>query len=246
MVRLFDQGRGSAVSFSSSIIAAMKPAAFVRNINRTNRGRERQSNRRNMFESHEFAEKAWERNRLVRTSALSGAPMRRGYRLWYAGRREGPKEQVRFMIGIVLVAHGRLGAEFHAALEHVAGPQKQIESIAIGPDEDVEQRRQDIISAVTKVDDGAGAVVLTDMFGGTPSNLAISVMNGSAVEVIAGVNLAMLIKLASVRKTSSLEQAAIEAHYAARKYMCVASQVLGTKPAQIEHVQQHQYYHIAK
>jgi mannose PTS system EIIA component len=146
-----------------------------------------------------------------------------------------PNEQVRSMIGIVLVSHGRLGAEFRAALEHVAGPQKQIESIAIWPDDDIEQRRQDIISAVAKVDGGAGVVVLTDMFGGTPSNLAISVMNGSAVEIIAGVNLAMLIKLASVRESSSLEQAVIQAQDAASKYIYVASQVLGAKPAQIEH-----------
>ena len=157
-----------------------------------------------------------------------------------------PNKQVRSMVGIVLVSHGRLGAEFRAALEHVAGPQKQIESIAIWPDDDIEQRRQDIISAVTKVDDGAGVVVLTDMFGGTPSNLAISVMNGSAVEVIAGVNLAMLIKLAAVRETSSLEQAVIQAQDAASKYFYVASQVLGAQPAQIEHAQQHGVYDSAQ
>jgi mannose PTS system EIIA component len=151
-----------------------------------------------------------------------------------------PNEQVRSMIGIVLVSHGRLGAEFRAALEHVAGPQKQIESIAIWPDDDIEQRRQDIISAVTKVDDGAGVVVLTDMFGGTPCNLAISVMDGSAVEVIAGVNLAMLIRLASVRETSSLEQAVIQAQDAASKYFYVASHVLGAKPAQIAHARGHE------
>jgi mannose PTS system EIIA component len=121
-----------------------------------------------------------------------------------------PNEEVRSMIGIVLVAHGHLGAEFRTALEHVLGPLKQIESIAIGLDDDIELRRQDIISDVTKVDDGAGVVVLTDMFGGTPSNLAISVMSNSVVEVIAGVNLAMLIKLASVRETSSLEQSVIQ------------------------------------
>ncbi|HET6375645.1 MAG TPA: PTS sugar transporter subunit IIA, partial [Methylocella sp.] len=101
------------------------------------------------------------------------------------------------MIGIVLVTHGRLAAELRAALEHVVGPQKQIESIEIGPEDDIEQRRQDIITAVAKADSGDGVVVLTDMFGGTPSNLAISIMNGANVEVIAGVNLPMLIKLAS-------------------------------------------------
>jgi PTS system mannose-specific IIA component len=130
------------------------------------------------------------------------------------------------MIGIILVTHGRLAAEFHAVLEHVAGPQKQIESIAIGPDDDIEQRRQDIISAVTKVDSGAGVVVLTDMFGGTPCNLAISVMNGSNIEVIAGVNLAMLIKLAAVRETLSLKQAMIQSQDAGRKHIYVASQIL--------------------
>jgi PTS system mannose-specific IIA component len=130
------------------------------------------------------------------------------------------------MIGIVLVAHGRLAAEFHAVLEHVAGPQKQIESIAVGPNDDVEQRRQDIISAITRVDRGAGVVVLTDMFGGTPCNLAISVMNGFNIEVIAGVNLAMLIKLAAARKTLSLEQVVIQAQEAGRKHIYVARQVL--------------------
>ena len=144
-----------------------------------------------------------------------------------------PNEQVRSMIGIVLVTHGRLAAEFRAALEHVVGPQEQIELITIGPDDDIEQRRQDIVSAVTKVDSGAGVVVLTDMFGGTPSNLAISIMNGSNIEVIAAVNLPMLIKLASVRETLSLEQAVIQAQDAGRKYICVTSRVLGAKPDQV-------------
>ena len=135
----------------------------------------------------------------------------------------------RSMIGIVLVTHGCLAAEFRAGLEHEAGPQKQIESIAIGPDDDIEQRRQDIVSAVTTVNSGAGVVVLTDMFGGTPSNLAISIMNGSNIEVIAAVSLPMLIKLASVRETSSLEQAVIQAQDAGRKYIYVASRVLGAK-----------------
>src|SRR5450631_2601652 len=111
------------------------------------------------------------------------------------------------MIGIVLVTHGRLASEFRAALEHVVGPQKQIESVGIGPDDDIEQRRQDIISAVAHADSGSGVVVLTDMFGGTPSNLAISIMNGSNVEVVAGINLPMLIKLASERETATLEHA---------------------------------------
>jgi PTS system mannose-specific IIA component len=149
-------------------------------------------------------------------------------------------EQVRSMIGIVLVTHGRLAAEFRAVLDHVAGPQKKIESIAIGPDDDTEQRRQEIISAVTKVDSGAGMAVLTDMFGGTPCDLAISIMNGPNIEVTAGVNLAMLIKLAAVRETSTLEQAVIQARDAGRKYIYVVSQVLSAKPEQIDHVQQHE------
>jgi mannose PTS system EIIA component len=167
-------------------------------------------------------------------SALSGHPARRCHRFRCVYRHEVPNEQVRSMIGIVLVTHGRLAAEFRAALEHVVGPQKQIESIAIGPDDDTEQRRQDIVSVITKVDSGAGVAVLTDMFGGTPSNLAISIMNGSNIEVIAAVNLPMLIKLVSVRETSSLEEAVIQAKEAGRKYICVASQVLDATPDRVE------------
>ncbi len=133
------------------------------------------------------------------------------------------------MIGMVLVAHGHLATEFRAALEHVVGPQKQIASVSIGPEDDMEQRRQDIIDAVKAVDSGRGVVVLTDMFGGTPSNLAISVMNGGRIEVIAGINLPMLIKLASVRDTSHLEQAVAQAQEAGRKYIYIASRVLGGK-----------------
>lgn len=133
------------------------------------------------------------------------------------------------MIGMVLVAHGHLATEFRAALEHVVGPQKQIASVSIGPEDDMEQRRQDIIDAVKAVDSGRGVVVLTDMFGGTPSNLAISVMNGGRIEVIAGINLPMLIKLASVRDTSNLEQAVAQAQEAGRKYIYIASRVLGGK-----------------
>jgi len=133
------------------------------------------------------------------------------------------------MIGLVLVAHGRLAAEFRAALEHVVGPQSQIETVSIGPDDDVERRRQDIVDAVAKVDDGSGVVVLTDMFGGTPSNLAISVMTAGRVEVIAGVNLPMLIKLASVRGEGRLADVIADAQDAGRKYINVASQVLSGK-----------------
>jgi PTS system mannose-specific IIA component len=133
------------------------------------------------------------------------------------------------MIGMVLVTHGHLATEFRAALEHVVGPQKQIETITIGPEDDMEQRRKDIIAAVHHVDTGAGVVVLTDMFGGTPSNLAISVMDGPQVDVVAGINLPMLIKLASVREESSLEQAVIQAQDAGRKYISVASRILSGK-----------------
>ncbi len=130
------------------------------------------------------------------------------------------------MIGMVLVTHGRLAAEFIAALEHVVGGQKSIAAVCIGPDDDMEKRRQDILSAVAEVDDGAGVVLLTDMFGGTPSNLAISIMDKAKVEVIAGVNLPMLIKLASVRHHETLTKAVASAQEAGRKYINVASRLL--------------------
>lgn len=133
------------------------------------------------------------------------------------------------MIGMVLVTHGHLATAFRAALEHVVGPQKQIATISIGPDDDIEQRRKEIVAAVKQVDSGAGVAVLTDMFGGTPSNLAISVMNDAHVEVVAGINLPMLIKLASVRDNCGLEQAVIQAQEAGRKYIYVASRVLSGK-----------------
>jgi mannose PTS system EIIA component len=130
------------------------------------------------------------------------------------------------MIGIVLVTHGRLAQEFVAALEHVVGPQTQIASVCIGPEDDMEQRRQEILRSITEVDTGEGAVLLTDMFGGTPSNLAISVMDRAKIEVIAGINLPMLIKLASLRQTETLGRAVVGAQEAGRKYTNVASQLL--------------------
>jgi PTS system mannose-specific IIA component len=130
------------------------------------------------------------------------------------------------MIGMVLVTHGRLAAEFVAALEHVVGPQLHIAAVCIGPDDDMEQRRQDILHSVGEVDTGDGVVLLTDMFGGTPSNLAISVMDRGKVEVIAGINLPMLIKLASLRQTEPLADAVRGAQEAGRKYINVASQLL--------------------
>lgn len=131
------------------------------------------------------------------------------------------------MIGMVLVTHGRLAEEFIAATEHVVGAQQNIQAICIGPDDDMEQRRLEILEAVKTVNTGDGVVLLTDMFGGTPSNLAISIMEKGKVEVIAGINLPMLIKLASVRQSVSLDEAVEAAREAGLKYINVASQILG-------------------
>ena len=130
------------------------------------------------------------------------------------------------MIGLVIVTHGRLAQEFISAMEHVVGPQIAVEAICIGPDDDMERRRQEILAACGRVEQGQGVVLLTDMFGGTPSNLAISVMDQTRAEVIAGLNLPMLIKLASVRGRVSLEEAVAAAQEAGRKYISVASYVL--------------------
>ncbi|MGH6934137.1 MAG: PTS sugar transporter subunit IIA [Dongiaceae bacterium] len=130
------------------------------------------------------------------------------------------------MIGMVLVTHGRLATEFIAALEHVVGPQKRVAAVCIGPDDDMEQRRREILDSVAKVDEGDGVVILIDMFGGTPSNLAISVLDRANVEVIAGINLPMLIKLASLRQNAKLSAAVKSAQDAGRKYINVASQLL--------------------
>ncbi len=127
------------------------------------------------------------------------------------------------------MTHGCLATEFRAALEHVVGPQKQVETVTIGPEDDMESRRKDILAAVAAADTGDGVVVLTDMFGGTPSNLAISVMEGAKVDVVAGINLPMLIKLASVREDATLEQAVVQAQEAGRKYISVASRILSGK-----------------
>ena len=130
------------------------------------------------------------------------------------------------MIGLVLVTHGRLAVELVSALEHVVGTQENIATVCIGPDDDMEQRRAEIQKSVKDVEDGNGVIVLTDMFGGTPSNLAISIMNNDKIEVIAGVNLPMLIKLASIRDADTLLGAATEAQDAGRKYINIASQLL--------------------
>lgn len=130
------------------------------------------------------------------------------------------------MIGMVLVTHGRLAEEMILALEHVVGAQVNIVAICIGPDDDMEQRRAQILDSVARAEEGNGVILLTDMFGGTPSNLAISIMDQANVEVIAGVNLPMLIKLASVRQTESLQDAAQSAQEAGRKYINIASRLL--------------------
>lgn len=133
------------------------------------------------------------------------------------------------MIGLVLVTHGKLAEEFRHAVEHVVGPQKFIETVSIGPEDDMDKRRQDILQAVAGADDGHGVIILTDMFGGTPSNLAISVMESGRIEVIAGMNLPMLIKLSGVRKSDNMASALDEAQIAGRKYINVASQLLTSK-----------------
>lgn len=135
------------------------------------------------------------------------------------------------MIGLVVVTHGKLALEFIAATEHVVGKQKAVEAICIEPEDDMEKRREDILAAVKAVDTGKGVVVLTDMFGGTPSNLAISIMGKTPVEVIAGINLPMMVKLASIRATVPLAEAVLAAQEAGRKYINVASNLLSKDPA---------------
>jgi len=129
------------------------------------------------------------------------------------------------MIGLVIVTHGRLAEEFVFAMEHVVGPQSAVEAICIGPDDDMERRRKDILAACDRVNDGAGVILLTDMFGGTPSNLAISIIDQARIEVLAGVNLPMLVKLASVRNRP-IAEAVRMAQEAGRKYITVASRIL--------------------
>ena len=149
------------------------------------------------------------------------------------------------MIGLVLVSHGRLADEFRGAVEHVMGAQEQIATVAIGPDDDIDSRRDDILAAASGVDTGQGVIICTDMFGGTPSNLAISAMGAcegaagdedvgtlaqgklpSGIEVLAGMNLPMLVKLAGVRDREGLTACALIAQEAGRKYINVASRVL--------------------
>ena len=130
------------------------------------------------------------------------------------------------MIGLVIVTHGKLAIELQRATEHVVGPQEYLETVCIGPDDDMERRREDIREAVKRVDDKNGVILLTDMFGGTPSNLAISMLSDGKVEVLAGVNLPMLIKLAEARQTVSLSEAAEKAKEAGQRYIAIASEIL--------------------
>jgi len=131
------------------------------------------------------------------------------------------------MIGMILVTHGNLAAEFVHAMEHVVGPQADVATVCIGPNDDMEQRRREIAQAVKKVDSGSGAVILTDLFGGTPSNLAISLLETGKTEVIAGINLPMLIRLAGARKDMELKKAGAAARDAGRTYITIASEFLG-------------------
>ena len=135
------------------------------------------------------------------------------------------------MIGLVLVTHGRLASEFITAMEHVVGPQDRIEAICIGPEDDMEARRNDISEAIARVNVGRGVIILTDLFGGTPSNLAISLMRSEEIEVIAGVNLPMLIRLEGARKAMEVKAAVAAAREAGRKYISVASEILGEAAA---------------
>jgi PTS system mannose-specific IIA component len=131
------------------------------------------------------------------------------------------------MIGMILVTHGRLAEEFVHAMEHVVGAQPDVATVCIGPQDDMEQRRKDIARAIKQVDSGSGAVILTDLFGGTPSNLAISLLKAGKTEVIAGINLPMLIRLAGARKDMDLAAATAAARDAGRNYITIASEFLG-------------------
>ena len=131
------------------------------------------------------------------------------------------------MIGLILVTHGRLADQFVEAMEHVVGPQTAIATVCIGPSDDMEERREDISRAIAEVDSGSGVIILTDLFGGTPSNLAISLLDVGKVEVIAGINLPMLIRLAGARSRMNVVEAVDAAQQAGRNYITVASELLG-------------------
>ena len=130
------------------------------------------------------------------------------------------------MIGLILVTHGRLADELKSAMEHVVGTQQNVATVCIGPDDHPETRRAEIADSIVKVDTGDGVILLTDMFGGTPSNLAISMMDREGVEVLSGVNLPMLVKLAKVRSLQPLAECVLCAQAAGRKYIAAASHIL--------------------
>ena len=132
--------------------------------------------------------------------------------------RRGSRRDVNSMIGVVIVTHGGLAQEFRLALEHVVGRQEHLETISIGPEDDMDARRRELIAAIVRVRGTNGVVVLTDMFGGTPSNLAISVMEETGAEVVAGINLPMLIKLATIRADATLARAITAARCRAQIY----------------------------
>ncbi len=136
------------------------------------------------------------------------------------------------MIGLILVTHGRLADQFVEAMEHVVGPQASVATVCIGPNDDMEQRRDEIAAAIETVNSGEGVIVLTDLFGGTPSNLAISLLDRGRVEVIAGINLPMLIRLAGARKKMNVVDAVEAAQHAGRNYITVASELLGDQPSE--------------
>ncbi len=140
------------------------------------------------------------------------------------------------MIGLILVTHGRLAEQFVDAMEHVVGPQENIATVCIGPNDDMEQRRQEIAEAIATVESGSGVIILTDLFGGTPSNLAISLLDGGKVEVIAGINLPMLIRLAGARGKMDVREAVDAAQHAGKNYITVASELLGddAKPSKAQ------------
>ena len=131
------------------------------------------------------------------------------------------------MIGLVLVTHGNLAKEFLSAMQHVVGAQQQVDTVCIGPEDDMEMRRKEIMEKVNQTNSGEGVILLTDMFGGTPSNLALSVMDRANVEILAGINLPMLIKIASLRKDKNLKDTVDGAQEAGKKYITAASQLLG-------------------
>ncbi|HET9630031.1 MAG TPA: PTS sugar transporter subunit IIA [Novosphingobium sp.] len=131
------------------------------------------------------------------------------------------------MIGLILVTHGRLAEEFVHAMQHVVGRQEAVATVCIGPNDDMERRRKEIAAAIRAVDSGSGAIILTDLFGGTPSNLAISLMEAGRIEVIAGINLPMLIRLAGARKSMNVVEATVAARDAGRNYITIASEFLG-------------------